>query len=136
MPRPVFRCGTTHKSRFNIMQIEEDLSTMHLRLAGVFVENLQYRTAIARFDKATTLFYLDPPYHGCERYYRKGIFEREEFGRLAEQLAGLNGRFVTSINEIAEIRQMFRRFKIRTVATRYRVGQARQKPVRELLIAN
>jgi DNA adenine methylase len=135
LPRPVFRCDTTHKARFNLVRIEEDLSQLHLRLAGVFVENLPYATAIERFDKPTTFFYLDPPYHGCEKYYGKGIFAREDFARLAEQLGAIKGRFVMSINDHPDIRKLFRRFTIRTVATRYKVGKARQKPVRELLIS-
>lgn len=136
LARPVFRCDTTHKPRFNLMRIEEDLSQLHLRLAGVFVENLPYQEAIDRFDKPTTFFYLDPPYHGCEKIYGKGIFSRDDFGRLAEQLGKIDGRFVMSLNDRAEIRALFKRFTIRTVATRYKVGQARQKPVRELLIMN
>lgn len=134
LPSPVFRCDATHRSRFNLLRIEEDLSVAHLRLAGVFVENLPYQKAIERFDRRETLFYLDPPYYGCEAYYGKGIFAREDFARLAEQLAGLKGRFVMSINDVPEIRRLYRRFTIRVVSTRYRVGQARQKPVHELLI--
>lgn len=136
LARPAFRCDTTHKPRFNLVRIEEDLSQLHLRLAGVFVENLPYASAIDRFDKPTTFFYLDPPYHGCEKYYGKGIFERADFARLAEQLAGIKGRFVMSINDAAEIRALFKRFMIRRVATAYKVGKARHKQVHELLIMN
>jgi DNA adenine methylase len=133
---PVFRCDTTHKSRFNLLRIEEDLSAVHLRLAGVFVENLPYARAIERFDKASTFFYIDPPYHGCEKYYGKGIFAREDFAALAELLGRIRGRFCMSINDVAEIRRLFGRFHIRSIATKYRVGRASQKPVRELLIMN
>lgn len=136
LPSPVFRCDSTHKARFNLLRIEEDLSAAHLRLSGVFVENLPYQAAIARFDKPDTFFYLDPPYFGCEKYYGKGIFEREDFARLAEQLASIKGKCCMSINDVPEIRKLFRRFTVRTVATRYKVGQARQKPVHELLVTN
>lgn len=132
----VFRCDTTHKPRFNLMRIEEELSAVHLRLAGVFVENLPYQKAIERFDKPDTFYYIDPPYYGCEKYYGRGIFERDDFARLAEQLAGIRGKFCMSMNDAKEIRRLFARFTIGTIATRYKVGQAKGKPVRELLITN
>jgi len=136
LARPVFRCDSTHKARFNLLRIEENLSDAHLRLAGVFIENLPYSVVLDRFDKPDTFFYLDPPYYGCERYYGKGVFEREDFARLAEQLAGIKGKFCVSINDTPAIRALFKRFSIRTVPTIYRVGQAKGKPVRELLITN
>jgi len=136
LARPVYRCDPAHKARFNLLRIEEDLSAAHLRLQGVFVENLPYQVAIERFDKPDTFFYLDPPYYGCESYYGKGVFAREDFARLAELLAGVRGRFILSINNAPAIRQAFRRFRLRTVATNYKVGVARHKPVRELLISN
>jgi len=134
--RPAFRTDTTHPARMNLLRIEEELSAAHVRLAGVYIENLNYAEVLRRFDRPHTFFYLDPPYHGCERYYGAGIFAREDFARLAEQLAGIKGKFCLSINDVPEIRALFKAFTIRTVALRYSVGQARQKPARELLITN
>jgi DNA adenine methylase len=136
IPSPVFRCDSHHRPRFNLLRIEEDLSMAHLRLAGVFVENLHFATAIERFDKPTTFFYLDPPYYGCEKYYGKGIFAREDFSRLAELLGRLEGKFILSLNDRPEVRAIYRRFRVRGVTVRYSVGQAKQKPARELLISN
>lgn len=133
---PVFRSGTTHKAKFNLLRIEEDLSAAHLRLAGVTIENQPFTQIIARFDKPWTFFYIDPPYYGCERYYGKGQFERDDFGRLAEQLRNIKGKFCMSINDVPEIRRLFNAFRIRSVPTTYSVGAAKQKPVRELLIMN
>lgn len=130
LARPAFRCDVTHKARFNLLRIEENLSDAHLRLAGVFIENLPYSVVIDRFDKPDTFFYLDPPYYGCERYYGKGIFEREDFARLAEQLAGIKGKFCVSLNDAPEIRALFKRFTIRTVPTIYRVGKEGQGQAR------
>jgi len=136
LSKPQFRSDTTHPPRMNLLRIEEDLSNAHLRLAGVYIENLNYAEVVRRFDRPHTFFYLDPPYYGCERYYGNGIFAREDFARLAEQLAGIKGKFCLSINDKPEIRAIFKRFTIRTVSLRYSVGQARQLPARELLITN
>lgn len=58
------------------------------------------------------LFYFDPPYFGNEADYGEGVFSAEDFGRMAEQLAGLKGRFLMSINDRPEIREAFARFAI------------------------
>jgi DNA adenine methylase len=50
------------------------LSEAHLRLARVFIECKPYAEVIERFDKAGTLFYVDPPYWGNERDYGDGLF--------------------------------------------------------------
>lgn len=132
-----FRCDTSARPKFNLLRIEEDLSAAHLRLAGVFVENLPYQVALSRFDKPDTFFYLDPPYYGCEKDYGPGLFDRSDFAQLASLLRGVKARFMLSLNDRPETRALFRGLHIRTVVTRYRVGSANQhKPVRELLITN
>jgi len=129
---------STHRGpRLNLLRIEEELSAAHLRLAGVYIENLHFEKLIDRYDRAHTFFYLDPPYYGCENHYGKGLFKRSDFAVLAARLARLKGRFIMSINDTPEIRNLFGRFRIREVATRYTVGQAdKGKEVVELLVMN
>ena len=74
------------------------LDPLHQRLAGVVIERLPYADLIRRYDAPGTLFFLDPPYWGCEGDYGLGVFERADFERLAEQLAGIAGRFILTIN--------------------------------------
>ncbi|MDE9449921.1 DNA adenine methylase [Aliiroseovarius sp. Z3] len=38
----------------------------HTHLAGVVIECLDWSDLIRRYDEQDTLFYLDPPYRGCE----------------------------------------------------------------------
>jgi len=131
-----FRCDTSARPKLNLLRMEEQLSEAHVRLAAVYVENLPYQVAIERFDKPATFFYLDPPYYGHERDYGAGLFSRADFTRLAELLRSIDGRFMLSLNDRPETRALFRGFTIRSVTTRYRVGSARNAPVRELLISN
>lgn len=136
LKNPVFRSGWACRPYLNWLRIEEKLLATHLRLSRVFVECLPYELAIDRFDRPDTLFYLDPPYYGNEPLYGKCIFAREDFARLASQLARIKGSFVMSINDVPEIRRLYRRFAIRTVTTRYICGQSSRQPVRELLLTN
>lgn len=66
------------------------------------------------------------------------MFSREDFERLAEQLSGISGRFVMSINDRPEIRELFGRFDLAKIETTYSVGTKRgaRRPVQELLVAN
>ena len=71
------------------------------------MECLAWATFIRRYDKPFALFYIDPPYWGHETDYGKGLFEREDFGRMAELLSGLKGRFILSLNGGPEVRELF-----------------------------
>jgi DNA adenine methylase len=134
---PTFSIATTSKPRLNLLRIEEELSEVHLRLSRVFIENLGYPEVLSRFDKPDTFFYIDPPYYGCEDYYGKDIFSREDFKKLRDILAGVKGKFIMSINDVDHIKELFKGFHIETVETSYSAGGANHKKrVKELLIMN
>ncbi len=134
---PSFSSAATSKPRLNLLRIEEELSAVHLRLARVYVENKPYREMIEKFDAPDTFMYLDPPYYGCEDYYGGGIFSREDFERLRDLLLPLKGKFMLSINDVPEIRRLFKDFRVETVATSYSAaGANKKKRVTELLISN
>lgn len=131
-----FGIAASQPARFNLLRIEEELSDAHMRLNRVYVENRPYKVVIDRFDRDDTLFYVDPPYWDCEDYYGKGLFGKPDFQALAEQLGGIKGKFIMSINDAPEIRQMFKGFQIREVKTRYSLSATTSKSVVELLIMN
>jgi DNA adenine methylase len=122
-------------ARFDVTRIIPMIEALHERLAGVTIERLPWADFIARWDRPGTLFYLDPPYHGCEGDYGKAMFGSADFARMAEQLGRIRGRFMLSINDHPEIRALFGAFAIEEVDTSYTVGgQAKAKAVRELII--
>jgi DNA adenine methylase len=52
-------------------------------------------------------------------------------------LAGIQGRFIMSINDVSEIRELFKDCPFEEVATNYKMpGAHKQKKVAELLIRN
>ncbi len=123
-------------ARFDVTKLGATLEEIHERLAGVVIERLPYQQLIARYDRPETLFYLDPPYWGCERDYGPGVFDCGDFERLADQLAGIKGRFVLSLNDTPGVREVFGRFKIEAVETTYTVASgASAKRVGEVLIS-
>lgn len=132
-----FGVGTDRGPALNLLRIEEELSAAHLRLARVYIENLPFAELLERYDRPHTFFYIDPPYYGSEDDYGKGLFRRSDFGVLADLAARLKGRFILSINDTPEIRELFGRFTISRATTWYSLGSANKaSAVRELLISN
>ncbi|MEP9350553.1 DNA adenine methylase [Xanthobacter sp. KR7-225] len=113
---------------FNITRLAPLLEELHERLAGVVIECLPWATFLGRYDRPGALFYLDPPYWGSEGYYGP-VFDRADFERLAEALAQLRGRFLLSINDVPEVREIFARFAIEPVDTSYSLRGAGRKPL-------
>ena len=102
------------------------------------IEQLPYSDFIRRYDQDDTLFYLDPPYWGCEDDYGQDVFCRGDFEALAAQLARIRGRFLLSINDAPGVRECFSAFEQSEVATTYSISTATvgAKRVGELLISN
>lgn len=122
--------------RFNLTTLEPDLEALHERLSGVTVTCLDFSDFIRRIDHPDTLFYLDPPYWGCEGYYGRDLFSRERFEDMAAQLAGIKGRFIMSLNDTPGVRQVFGAFRLVDVRTTYTAAATGSKEAAELLIMN
>ena len=121
---------------FDTAKIVPLLADIHERLSGVVIECLPYQEFIVRYDRETTLFYLDPPYWGNEKSYEKGLFARADFERLATLLAKIRGRFLLSLNDTPEVKELFGQFRIETVPIVYTTSNRSVKRTHELIISN
>lgn len=111
-----------HQSgRFDISRLGALLEDLHERLAGVIIERLPFDSFIQRYDSPETLFYLDPPYWGCEGDYGADLFSREQFAVLADALDQVRGSFILSLNDTPGVRACFARFDIEAVSTTYSI---------------
>ncbi|WP_242183759.1 DNA adenine methylase [Sphingomonas sp. CARO-RG-8B-R24-01] len=126
-------------ARFDVTKLGPMLDELHTRLTGVVIERLPYADLIRRYDAPSTLFFLDPPYWGCEGDYGPGVFERADFELLAEQLSTITGQFILTINATGGARDVFRRFSIDEVDTTYSIGASAAgvgKAVKEFIVRN
>ncbi|OGW36135.1 MAG: hypothetical protein A2X58_08630 [Nitrospirae bacterium GWC2_56_14] len=115
-----FGISPSSPPRFNLLRLEEDLSQAHLRLSRVWIESLDWRECMRRWDREYTLFLADPPYWKTEGY---GVpFPIEEYERLAEVMATCKGSVVLTINDHPEMRRIFKKFKHQTVDISYTIG--------------
>ncbi len=131
-----FGTGTTNPPTMNLLRIEEELSAAHLRLARTYVEHLDWKTCIQKYDRPHTLFYADPPYWQTEGY---GVpFPFEEYQELAEVMRSCKGKVILSINDHPDIRDVFAGFRMEQVAIQYSVNQnkGKGKTSAELIICN
>lgn len=119
---------------FNPERIQQMIENAHHRLARVQIESLPYEQILKRYDRPTTLFYLDPPYYGRKLYNHN--FEPEDFRTLAEQLKPLTGKFILSLNDVPEVRTIFRGFKIKSIELAYTAQKVAGRRFKEVLITN
>ncbi|MBX3545610.1 DNA adenine methylase [Chelatococcus sp.] len=131
-----FGIDTRGPARFDVTKLAPLLEAAHERLAGVWIECLDWEAFIARWDRPHTLFFLDPPYWGSEHYYGRGAFVRDDFARLAATLKALRGRFVLTLNDVPEVRALFEWAELEAVGLTYSVGgNDAPKATRELIIS-
>lgn len=124
-------------SGFDVSKIAPLLEAIHERLTSVTIERLPWSDFIARYDRPETLFYLDPPYFGSEGDYGKDLFDRSQFTAMAQQLAGIEGKFLLSLNDHPEVRRIFAAFAMEQVDVTYSVGGGdKTQEAKELVISN
>lgn len=129
-----FGVSNERPARFNLMTLEPMLQDAHERLAGVVIECLPWQELLERYDRKDALFYLDPPYHGSEHYYGRGLFAFSDYRLMAEKLEALKGYFVLSINDTPEIRDVFGAFRFEQVDVTYTFNDRDPKQAKELII--
>lgn len=107
------------------------------RLRDAYIENLPYADCIERYDHESTFFYVDPPYMGYEKAYGNGVFEPDDFERLASTLSNIAGKFILSINDVPLAREVFGRFEMVQIDVKYFANSTSSpKAAHELIFAN
>ena len=122
----------------NINTMADYLDSVQERLCNVIIENMSFEKIIERYDKKDTLFYLDPPYYGAEKYYQKE-FSGENHIKLAEMLKSIKGKFILSYNDCEYIRELYSGFKAEAVERLSNLTARYEKDdrkYRELIIRN
>ncbi|MDC7683287.1 DNA adenine methylase [Asticcacaulis sp. BYS171W] len=132
-----FGVSNGRPARFDVTKLGPELEALHERLSGVVIERLPWSDFIRRYDQPGMLFYLDPPYYGCEGDYGRDLFGREQFELMAEQLRVIKGRFILSLNDYPEVRRIFAGFQMEAVDVTYSVSQrSNGQKAGELIISN
>lgn len=132
-----FGTSTTGKPRLNLLTIEATLEWAWQRLIQTVIECEDFRDIIPRYDRKHTLFFLDPPYYNIPGY--KHDFKTQDFHDLKNILEAIKGKFLMTINDTPETRDIFHQFHIEKVTLKYSTcttKKSRSKTRTELLISN
>jgi DNA adenine methylase len=131
---PIYQRRVIQPPGFNLERLPELIENAHKRLERVQIECASYEEILTRFDRPTTLFYLDPPYWGRKLY--RYNFDKADFEKFAERLGKVRGKFVLSLNDVPEVRALFHRFYIKEVELHYTSQKHAGRRYREVLITN
>lgn len=131
------------KNRKNSLKLGDELRShlrsVHERLQGITIENTSYDYVINRMDSPDTLFYLDPPYWDCEKDYGKNIFSKDDFYALKTKLDSIQGKFILSLNDVPEVRDLFKEYNFQDKKIRWTLNNkaaAESHNGNELIIYN
>lgn len=140
-----YRVSPNHSFSGRWFPFLKRIELINARLKKVQIECLDFEEVIKKYDSKDTLFYLDPPYVGTERYYnsKDAEFMKDDHSRLAHTLKRIKGRFVLSYYEHKFVRANYKQFRIISKnMPKYSVNSSqltgiKTKPIgKELLIKN
>lgn len=114
----------------------EDLKVLRDRLKNTYVENKDVLDIIKRYDRENTFFFCDPPYYKTTGYLEK--FKEEDHINLRDVLSNISGKFLLTINDHEEIRELYKKFNIKETVVNYSVSRQSEARKRygELIITN
>jgi DNA adenine methylase len=128
--------GSPSKALENIDKV---IRQVRERLVHTIIENRDFEKLINSYDRKETIFYCDPPYYGLTDYTSQGSkpFNKEDHKRLRDCLSKIKGKFLLSINDHPEIRDLYSGFNIKSVDIRYSICRSDKSTLsQELLISN
>ena len=129
-----FGTATTSKA-WDASQIRAKLTASQARLRGVFIENEPWERCFKRYDREHTFFYADPPYWQTAGYDH--AFDWPQYELLAKAMVESKGKFMLSINDHPDIRELFKDFRITQLELAYTIGRDKTgKTNGELVICN
>ena len=129
-----FALQVVQSTHWNPERIPKLIENTAHRLQNAQIESLPYEQIIHKCDRPSTFFYFDPPYYGKKLY--EFNFEKKDFQELAGLLAGLKGKFILSLNDVPEVRDIFRDFRMQPIQLAYSAQQKIGNRYSELIIRN
>jgi DNA adenine methylase len=107
------------------------------RMKGVMIECMDFRNFIPKYDDHETVWYVDPPYIGREKYYT-GNFDEQAHRELAELLNNIKGKVILSYYDDPLLNELYPNWNRETFSSYKQVGGGSGSDVdaEELLLMN
>lgn len=90
----------------------KNLDKYQERMKNTKLYSGDYKTVMEKYDSINTLHYLDPPYEKSRKHY---IHSKFDFKECAQFLKTIKGKFLLSINDSENIRDIFKDFKFHPI---------------------
>jgi DNA adenine methylase len=88
--------------------VKKRLSSLKNKLKNIDkLYNEDFEVILQKEDSEDTLFYLDPPYFGKEKFYANHNFGINDHKRMADALKKIKGRFIVSYYYYPELEEWF-----------------------------
>lgn len=128
------------RPRMAASRVIDHVREVHRRLESVVIECLPATDCIRLYDRPTTFFFVDPPYHGVSQPYAPNARMTEaDQEALRDALGAAKGRWLVTLNEHPVVRRLYRGWRFERVPTRYSLMRKegnRADVHQTLLIAN
>ncbi|MGV6934079.1 DNA adenine methylase [Paenibacillus sp. CMM36] len=105
------------------------------RMSSVMIDNRDFRDIIRVYDGPDTLFYVDPPYIGREKYYAGG-FAEQDHRDLAKMLKGIKGKAILSYYADPLLDELYPGWHRETFQAARQVVNGNNNMAQELLLMN
>ncbi len=134
---PSFGYAKTGGPGLNLENLYEKITGIYKRLRHVYIEEGSFSEVIARYDGPETCFFLDPPYYQVSGGYRHNLVATD-YAELIKTLKGIEGKFLLTINDHPDMRNLFADYVIEEVEVPYSISRNQESRGRygELMIRN
>lgn len=105
------------------------------RMKSVMIDNRDFRDIFRVYDAPSTLFYVDPPYIGREKYYAGG-FDEQDHRYLAEILNSIKGKVILSYYDDPLLLELYPNWSRETFQAARQVVNGNNNVATELLLMN
>jgi DNA adenine methylase len=105
------------------------------RMKGVMIEHDDFRKIIEKYDSQDTLFYVDPPYIGREKFYAGGFTEKDHRD-LAALLKEIKGKAIVSYYDDPLLLELYPNWRRDTFESFKQVVNGDNCYTEELLLMN
>lgn len=122
----------TARAYYNAVQLIREFSK---RMKNVMIDNRDFREIIRVYDSPNTLFYVDPPYIGRERYYA-GNFTEKDHRDLAYMLNHIQGKAVVSYYDDPLLLELYPNWRRETYQAARQVVNGKNNTAQELILLN
>lgn len=108
----------------------------HEKLKNVKIYNTDYENLLKKYNRSNVFVYMDPPYEGSSSEHYK--YHDFDYDKLKKNIDSFKGKFLLSVNDSPNIKNLFKDYNITHMDTKYAKGQqgGQHNIKKELLIKN